>query len=226
AVEALQRGLKELPDEANLHWQLALLLAGRGETGTLLLQVAELEGLGTNPAYTQYLRSYSLFNDRKFLEARQLLTSLQPDVSRIPSLKAGVNVLLAKCYAEMGEPEQERDAVLRAYSSDPNNLVARLGYIQGLVGRGSIDEAIREYSGLRADQPGVVRLPLAALLIERNRRLPEAQRRWDEAERLIADAAKAAPGAAEPALLRLQLRQAQGAGEKEIIDELEAIQKR
>lgn len=225
AVEALKLGLKELPDHLMLHWQLAQLLAGRGDAGELLLQVAELERLGASPIFTQYLRAYYHFNRREFVQARQILTALQSDVSRVPLLKAGANLLLARCLAELGEPEQQRDAMLRAYSSDPANLTARLGYIQGLVNRGNVDEAIREYKGLLADQPGLVRLPLAALLIDRNRRLPEAQQEWEEAEQLINAAAAAAPGAAEPALLHVQLLQARGK-DAEAVEELEAVRKR
>jgi tetratricopeptide (TPR) repeat protein len=217
AIEALELGLKEMPDHVMLHWQLAQLLAGLGNTGKLLREIAELERLGANPILVQYLRAQYLFNDRKFAQARQLLTTLQSDVARIPLLKAGVNVLLAKCCAELGEPEQQRDAILRAYSANPSDLTVRLGYIQGLVNRGNIDEAIREYKGLLADQPGLVRLPLAGLLI--------AQRRWEEAERLISEAAAATPDAAEPALLRVQLLQARGE-EAKAMGELEAIRKR
>ncbi len=217
AVEALELGLKELPDHLMLHWQLAQLLAGLGDSGRLLLQIAELERLGANPALTQYLRAYYHFNRREFVQARQLLTALQSDVSRIPPLKAGVNVLLAKCCAELGEPEQQRDAILRAYSANPSDVTVRLGYIQGLVNRGSIDEAIREYRGLLADRPGLVRLPLAGLLI--------AQRRFGEARPLIDAAAAAAPGSAEPALLRVQMLLAKGE-EAGAVAELEAVRKR
>jgi tetratricopeptide (TPR) repeat protein len=158
------------------------------------------------------------------------LTTLQSDVAvaRTPQLKAGVNLLLAKCYAELGEPEQQRDAILRAYSADPSNVTVRLVYIQELANRGDIDEAIREYKGMLADQPGeykgmladqpgLVRLPLAGLLI--------AQRRWDEAKPLIDAASAAAPGSAEPALLRVQMLQARG-DEAKAVAELEAVRKR
>ena len=49
AVDALELGLKALPDEINLRVQLALLLANRGDTGRLLLQIAELERMGDEP---------------------------------------------------------------------------------------------------------------------------------------------------------------------------------
>ena len=70
-----------------------------------------------------------------------------------------------------------------------------MNWIQALIDRGDLDEAIGEYRTLLAEQPGMVRVPLASLLLERNRRLPPAQRQWDEVERLIDEAAAASPGA-------------------------------
>ncbi len=226
AVGALERGLKELPDDVNLHWQLGMLLATRGDTGKVLMQVAELERLGALRAAAQYLRAYYHFNNREFVTARRILTALQPDVSRVPFLKAGANLLLSRCYAEMGEAEQERDAVLRAYSADPDNPAARQGYIQGLLARGDLDGAIREYTALLGDRSGAARLPLASLLIERNRRLPEAQARWEEVEGLIGDAAKAAPDSPEPALMRVRMLLARPGQEARAVAELEAMCKR
>jgi tetratricopeptide (TPR) repeat protein len=211
AAAALERGLKDLPDRLDLRVPLALLLAERGDAGRLLLQIDELERRGAPRPLIQYLRAYYLVDCHEFLKARQMiLGSLQTDVAPNPSLRAKVNILLARCNAELNEPELAAEAMLRAYSANPRDAAVRLGWIQELINRGAIEEAIRQYRGLEQDQPGLVRLPLAALLIEQNRRLPKAQRQWAEAEKLIADAEAAAPGSAEPALLRVELLRAMG----------------
>jgi tetratricopeptide (TPR) repeat protein len=210
ATDALELGLKEMPDQLMLRQQLALLLANQGDTGKLNLQIAELERLGTSTLYTRYLKAYYHYNKQEFVQARRILTPLLPDTTPVPALKAMVNVLLARCYAEQNEPELQRDAMLRALSSNPNDLYARLSWIQGLINRGELDEAIKEYRALKDQQPGAVRLPLASLLIERNRLQPAAQPPWAEAKQLIDAAAAASPGAVEPWLVRAQLLQAQG----------------
>ena len=64
-------------------------------------------------------------------------------------------MLLSRCYAELGEQEMEREAMLRAYSANRDNITARLGWIQGLIGRGQLDEAIRQYQGLLTVEPRV-----------------------------------------------------------------------
>src|SRR5262249_8354613 len=121
AIEALELGLKAMPDDLNLHVQLALLLASRGEaeTGRLNLQIVELERLHANPSFTRYLTANVHFNKREFVRAKQILTPLQTDVARNPGLKSVVNLLLAKCYREMGETEQQQEAMQRAYSTNP-----------------------------------------------------------------------------------------------------------
>jgi cellulose synthase operon protein C len=207
ATDALELGLKALPEEINLRGQLALLLANRGDTGRLLTQVTELERIGANRSFTQYLMACYYYNKHEFFQARQILAPLQPEVVGAPVLKSLVNLLLARCYAELSEPELQWEATLRALSVDPKNMTARLNWIQALIARGDLDEAIREYRTMFAEQPGMVRVPLASLLLDRNRRLPPAQRQWDEAERLINEAAAASPGAPEPVLLRAQMLQ-------------------
>ena len=56
-----------MPEELNLRWQLALLLASRGEaeSGRLLMQIAELERVGASRLFTQYLTAYYHFNKQR-----------------------------------------------------------------------------------------------------------------------------------------------------------------
>lgn len=171
AADALYLGLKALPDEISLRVELALLLANRGDTGRLDLQIDALErmGIGAYRPFIQYLKAHALFNKHEFYKARQLLAPLQPEVAGAPGLKSLVNLLLARCYAELSEPELQREATLRAYSVNPKNITARLNWIQSLIARGDLDgldEAIREYRGLSAEQPGAVRVQLASLLLD------------------------------------------------------------
>ena len=216
AIEALELGVKALPDLLELRWQLALLLARRGEaeSGRLRLQIAELDRLRTNRVFTQYLTAFDQFNHHEFADARRILTSLQPDVARNPGLKSMVNLLLARVHGELGEADQQQEALLRAISTNPDDLSARLGWIGALLNRGELDEAIREYQALYAQQPAIAREPLVANLIEltidRVAALPEARRQWGECEQLIAGVEASNPGAIEAKLLRARLMLEQG----------------
>ena len=112
--------------------------------------------------------------------------------------------------AELGEPELQQEATLRAVVSDPMDMTARKTWILALMNRGEIDQAIKECRRLEQERPGLVRGELAMLLLQQNLRLPAEQRKWGEIERLIDQMAAAAPGAAEPALLLARLLRVQG----------------
>ena len=206
AIEALELGLKVMPEELHLRLQLALLLANRGEAeaGKLGMQIEELKRVGANRLFIQYLTACYYVNKGHFLEAKRILTSLQPDVGQLPEMKAMVNRLLDRCYAGIGVDEPRQDAALMAYSTNPKDPAARRGWIEALRSRGDLDGAIRECRALHKEVAGFGLL-LADLLIDRNRRLPEAQRDWTQAEQLIAQAAAAAPDVIGPALLRVRL---------------------
>lgn len=207
AIDALDLGLKALPEDVGLRAQLAMILAARGEaeSGRLNLQVAELERMGASPTFTRYLKAYNHFNKRAFREARGILTSLQPDVAQAGPLKSAVNLLLARCYAETGDLEQQQDAIQRAMNETPNDPAARMTLIQSLIRRGDLEGVIREYRELYSLDPKFARIPLATYLIDRIRRMPRDQRDWREVERLLAEAMEASPGAIEPALLHARL---------------------
>jgi tetratricopeptide (TPR) repeat protein len=126
-----------------------------------------------------------------------------------PELKAQVNVLLARCHSQLMEPEMEREAYVRAVSANPNDLTAKLGWINGMVNQGNLEGAIKEYRAL-VNQIPQVRLYLARLLIATNRQRPAAERNWSEVEDLLAEAIKTMPLSIEPVVLTAELRMAQG----------------
>jgi tetratricopeptide (TPR) repeat protein len=215
AIETLERGLTKLKsttEQTRLRYILAELLVLQENTGELLLQIKEFDKAGFPPILVQYFTACYHMNSHDFVQARQLLTAIQPAVNRNPNLvwlKVRINLLLARCYGRLGEPEKQRDANLRAYSADPQNLAAHLDWIGDMINQGDTEGAIKEYRTI-VDQAPQVRLRLAQLLIARNKRLPESQRDWSEVERLINDAQKAAPESPEPVALQAEYLVAQG----------------
>src|SRR5579883_1977530 len=203
SIEVLQQGLKTDPDSSALRLPLAILLAERGATGELLLQIKELERIEFPPFMIQYLNAYYHVNRNEYVQARRILTPLLAEGARSPELKARVNLLLARCYGALKEPELERLAYERALVNNPRDFRAQRGLIDGMIARGEIDRAIEAYRRLIEAVPEV-RLTLAQLLITKNRQLPAARRNWGEVDSLIAAAARAAPESIRPVLLRIQ----------------------
>ncbi|OJW20998.1 MAG: hypothetical protein BGO49_30065 [Planctomycetales bacterium 71-10] len=209
-LKALRRGLEALPDDAALRVTLADALASRGATAELREQARELYRIGLK-AYGDYYSAFSLVNAREWNEAKKILlerlTNL--DLSSNPPLRAGVNLLLAQCYGNLGDVERQRSYLTGAVRDAPNNLPSRLSWINGLVEQGEVDRAISEYRTLAATVP-VVRPLLAALLIERNRRLETARRDWKEVEDLIVQVSRDDPASSTATILTAQMKAAQG----------------
>jgi predicted Zn-dependent protease len=209
AVEVLELGLKSMPDQVRLRGLLAAILAQRGDTGKLLLQIHELQNAGYSPVVLQYLNAHYYVNTHNYMAAKQLLLPLLAEVGQNSSLKVSINNLLVRCYKELGEPEMAQAANLRALSSNPNDLTAKLNHIADQRSHGNIDGAIQGLEELIGQEPRL-RHDLVLLLIEKNRRLPEPQRNWSAADRLIEAMSKDAPDSFLPVILRAELLLAQG----------------
>ena len=159
---------RRCPSRSRSAMQLALILAASGDTGKLYLQIQEMKDSGVNQVLIDYFMAYYHVNKNEFARARQILASLQPVVAHLGDFKSRVNVLLARCYGQLGEPELQWDASQRAVAANPDDLQAKLDWIQGMVNRGDLDGAIEQYQRIVAQVPQV-RLRLVRLLIAQNR---------------------------------------------------------
>ena len=213
-------------DQGSLRVQLTELLAKRGDTGKLLLQIEELKRIGYSQLLIQYFTACYYINSSQFLKAREILITLQAAMNRFldAKFKARINVLLAQCYGELGEPEMQQGAFLQALSANPQDLTARLNWISNLISQGDTTGAIKEYQTIVKQVP-MVRPALARLLIAQNQRRPEAQRNWSEVTELINHMDETGSESGERAILRAELLVAQGdqAGAR---DELEKARSR
>jgi tetratricopeptide (TPR) repeat protein len=212
AIETLELGLKSMPDESKLRLVLAHILAQRGDTGKLALQIRELERIGYSSVFLQYLKAYYQVNSQQYALAKQLLVPLlaEPLLAAAGQhpFKGELNLLLARCYRQLGEPEMEQDALLRALSSNPNDMRAKGSYIASQVNQGNLDGAIQGYQELIGQAPKA-RTALVGLLITKNRRLPVAQRNWAEVDRLIEAIKRDEPDSFVPVILQADVLVAQ-----------------
>ena len=204
SIRVMEDALKKMPDQVQIRFQLAMMLAASGDSSKLQLQIQEMKNSSFNQILIDYFTAYYYVNRNEFSQARRILAALQPLVGHHGEFKARVNVLLARCYAQLGESELQWDATRRAVAADPENLLAKLDWIQGMVQRGDLNGAIEQSRRLVVQVPSI-RIQLAKLLIAQNQQRPKDQRDWSEIERLLDEAAKAAPEAAEPVVLRAVL---------------------
>jgi len=204
AIATLERGLKAQPESLQLHLVLAEILAQHGSAGKLLLQIEELKKLGCALNYIQYFMANYHAILHQYQKARQILVPLLAEMNSRSRLAVQVNLLLARCYSQLGETQMEQDAYGRVLSASSGNVGAKLGYINTQMQQGDLDSAIQGYQELVGRVPEA-RTALARLLITRNRQRSAVERDWDEVERLVDDAGKTAPDSVAPLVLRADL---------------------
>ena len=133
--------MKAQPESLQLHSVLAEILAERDVVGKLLLQIEELKKIGCPPIYLQYLMAYYHANLHQYQKAQQLLIPLLAEIGSRSRLAVQVNLLLARCYSQLGETQMQQDAYGRALPGSRNPM-ARLGYINTQIQQGDLDGAI------------------------------------------------------------------------------------
>src|SRR5439155_5458051 len=98
AIDWLRLGLKKVPGEINLRWNLAHLLAHTGDL------VGARETLGPIPeravpvARMKYLRAVLEAQEGKWLAASKSLEAVRPLLTGEPSLVTQADMLLGRCY--------------------------------------------------------------------------------------------------------------------------------
>ena len=212
AIAALGRALDKSPDQPNMMWNLANLLIQQGDPDKGTEIAARLDLLGMPASRTDYLRAAALTTHGEWAGGARALETVRPLLADSSELTVQCDLLLARCYAALGDPEAQILVCRRVVAADPMQNGARLmltGALQRL-GRGA--EALEECQRvleLPNPSPEATSL-LARLMVVQNLRLPQRQRQWDKVEKALDQAAKANPEAIEVSILRAEVLVAQG----------------
>ncbi len=214
AIERLKAGLGRLPGDPDLRWMLAEYLIDAGRLAEAAAEIGRLRVAGLPAVPLDYLAARVLVSSRSWTEAARQLARTAPMLESLPGstgLAKRAFLMLAGCHARLGNPDMRQSAARRAVAleaADPAlNVAARSELAAALAGLGMLDEAAEEYRiALRlAADPGGLSLQLARVLILGNLQLPEPRRRWDEAERILAQVEARSPGDAEGAVLGAEI---------------------
>jgi tetratricopeptide (TPR) repeat protein len=208
AASLLRESVELLPDQPMLRWRLAKLQAERGETAGVLSQIEELKRLKFSNPLTELLEAYLQIDSKEWAKARQTLLKLEPIFKSVPELNATIQVLLARCYQELGDSDRKLAAFELAAKANPGSYQALAGLAESLAAQGELDRAIEEYQKLNSVPQA--RPALMRLLIVRNQQRPLEERDWSVAEKLVDVAAKSDPKSSEWVVLKADLRLAQG----------------
>jgi tetratricopeptide (TPR) repeat protein len=205
SIAALRQGLKLLPNQPDLLFHLADLLADEQK-------LSEAEGLRKHlpsagaQGRSLYLKGRILQQKKQWEEAARAFTESArcPDLSPI-----ALSMLLrawARCSAEMDARDEQILALRQAVELDPTPS-ARLALARVLLANRGGDEALvilRSFTKM-AVPPDAVWPVLAQALIEENLTRPAWKRSWAEAERMLDRAGQNRANAGKAALLRANM---------------------
>jgi tetratricopeptide (TPR) repeat protein len=206
ALVVLEDGLKAFPgnEEFSVMLAEAMLNTGRMERAGELLTALKKTTAGS--ARVEFLEARLLLQRGQAREAAEVLRKLRAAASSLPEQESRVSLLLALCHERLGQPDAQLVALRRAVNRRPNWAPARLALAAALLAAGQPEAAAGECALLQQPRPPAgTHLLRARALLASNLLLPAERRNWTEAERLLDEAEKAAPGSPEPLLVRIDV---------------------
>jgi tetratricopeptide (TPR) repeat protein len=201
----------------SLRWALADTLIQQGRLDDAVAAIAKLRSDGLPGGLLSYLEGRLHMARRQWAEALAKLRNARPQFVESSQLHYDIALLLARCYAELGDTEGRLAAFRSAVDSDGSKVPGRLGLAASLAESGRNDQAIDIYRSLSGQVPGM-KLAIARLRLVETLEREERLRQWDTVDQALAEAEKEDAGSAE--LLALRIRALQSRGNTRDIDAL------
>lgn len=204
AARTLRSFLERLPDEIFARQTLVELLCDLNRPDDAARALVDWPDAPFAEPTREILEIRVLMARRRFNEAVSKLDALLPNLAQQPELAVRALNLLATSHAALGNPNEERKALDLAlkFGGDPAVIAARRG--RSLVLEGQLGAAVEQLSRAAPDFARA-KVSLASVKILETIVSPPGRRDWASVERLVADAERENPGAAEPPLLRAQI---------------------
>ena len=206
AVEHLRRGIAAIPGDRDLLWNLAQLQAGEGKIEDVETLLTELRARDYPAGPIQYLEAQVLASRGQWRSAAQLLEKTRPLLDRSEELLKHADFLLAVCYGNMGNNDQQLVALRRAVGQDPLWLPGRVSLADALLDAGRIREAMGEYWQIvrQPDAPVEAMLSLARAIFIDNLGQGSEQADWGQFDQVLKILADRPDAAAEVAVLKAE----------------------
>ncbi len=223
ALRVLRQGLKQLPEDPGLLWNVAYLLVQTGEMSDAQEAVERSVAFPIDAAHTTFIQTAVQVRQGQWRAAREVLDALRPQLVDIPELSVQLDLLTGRCLERLADPSAAVLVYRRAVRAEPLNASARLGVVSGLLQQGRVEAALIECRQLIK----LPRVPVLSwilytrlLMAENYRRLP-AQRQWEAIDEALRHAEAATPKSDELVVLRAEVLLARGdaAGARKVLEE-------
>jgi tetratricopeptide (TPR) repeat protein len=208
AAAVLRQGATRLPGNERLllaRTELALDMGVLGEADTAL---KELDRWKRAAARAVLLRARLRMAEGDWATARAVLETGRSTLAvEAAGLTADADVLLGRCFANLGEPDRAYSKFREALSADPKRAAAHVEIARALLAMGRVREAVDHFRPLAASATGGadVRLMYARLRVLEYLSTPRPNRRPEDLPPVFAAAAEKAPDAPELVLLRSEV---------------------
>jgi tetratricopeptide (TPR) repeat protein len=180
AVAVIRKGLDAVPDAPELIVALLDYQIRAGDAAGANETLDQLRMGGLPPALADYQRARVLALQDNWLDAALILDQIRQELPNDPSLARQVNLLLGRCYAQIGEDDRRLEAYKRALPDDSANplwVAAMFGVAEAEATLGWANEALATYRRLKGHVPEawiqVVRLEMIRAL-----QSPSGKRDW------------------------------------------------
>ncbi len=213
-VAVIKEGLTAVPDSAPLALALVDYQIRAGDAPGATETLAKLKGRGLLPAEAGYYESRIQMLREQWAEAATGLDYVRNNVPNNPALGREANLLLGRCYEQLGQLDRRLDAFTRAVPTDTTDVLwipALLGVAEAEAALGKIDASLQTYMKLKDRVPGTW-LQIARIRMAKELQAPADKKRgWRETEEALKIAEDVFPkDNAEVRILRARLLAAQG----------------
>jgi tetratricopeptide (TPR) repeat protein len=214
ALNCLREGLKKIPRQPELRWELAYVLTVAGRTNEANAAIAQLKKDGFPAAFLDSLDGRLKMQAEEWGLAIELLEKAYAGLAGLagrPGNEAAgtqcerAGVWLGQCFDQIGDADRAFDAYSRVIGRNEKSALARYGMAMARWSQGRLDEAVVQYRQLMtlsSTPPDAWRLGFARLVLLvnlNNPDRPEVENALRDAEQL-----KSPPAAAGAVVLRAE----------------------
>jgi cellulose synthase operon protein C len=207
AIQILKNGLKAIPGSRDLLFNLAQLQLESGNLPEGEELIAELKILKYREAPMRYLEARVLAIKGQWRQAATLLEQSRAIFDRSKEFLRQADFLIAVCYRNLGNPDQEIEALQRLIGTDPLWTTARESLADALLRSGRIQESITEFSQIvnQPNAPLTAGLSLARLLFINGLGRNISGEVWDPLRQLLTRLEEFPQAANDLAIMRAEL---------------------
>ncbi len=180
AIKVLKEGLEAIPGNPELLLQITQLNLDAGNTTDVETLVAELRSRDFPEAITQYLDARVKVSKGEWSRAIELIEGARTQYEGSEDLQKQADFLLATCYRNLGNPDQEMIALRRCTSADPLWMPAREALAGALLRAGRVQDSLKEYSQINAQSEtnAASLLNYARILFKKSREPDATKNDW------------------------------------------------